>query len=188
MRLLFHCALLLNLLLWIAGCSTGPTAPPPLERPEQLANPLASFSLRLWTDHSPWLLDSLVDLKLSASAPVYLSLYAIHSSGRTSRLLADRQVLANRTLLYPEPHVPLDLRLSPPVGTEVFILVGTQIPLNWPPTRQAPGAERPPVEPLGLGQQGLLDGLQLSLWERDQRQWNATVLRVPLEARIALND
>jgi hypothetical protein len=159
---------------------------PPISEPEELQNARADFDLRLWSAQTPLLIDSLLDLKLQASAPVYLSLFVIHSSGRTTRLLADRQVLAHRTLLYPEPQMPLDLRLSPPTGTEIFILVGTRIPLNWPATQVPPG-EAAPILPLSMDRQALLEGLQQALSERDRGQWNVAVLRLPLEARLAVS-
>jgi len=183
MRLPLLPGVLLTTLLWLFGCAAQAPPLPPIHEPEELRNPLAGFQLRLWSEQTPLLIDSLLDLKLQASAPVYLSLYAIHSSGTTARLLADRQVLANRTLLYPEPHVPLDLRLSPPTGTEIFILVGTLIPLNWPETT-APPAGNTPILALDRDRQGLLDGLQQVLRERDRQQWNVAVLRLPLEGRV----
>jgi len=173
-------------LAWLGGCAVEPPELPPISEPEELQNPRADFRLRLWSAQTPLLVDSLLDLKLQASAPVYLSLFAIHSSGATTRLLADRQVLAQRTLLYPEPHIPLDLRLSPPTGTEIFILVGTRIPLNWPRTQASPG-QAAPILPLAMDGQALLEGLQQVLLERDRGQWNVAVLRLPLEARVALS-
>ncbi|HPE70754.1 MAG TPA: DUF4384 domain-containing protein [Candidatus Competibacter sp.] len=173
--------------LLLAGCATpspGPGSealprPAPVAVATDLANPYAGFTVQLWADQPPPRIGAVLNLKLRATADSYLSLYAIHTSGRTSRLLDNQQTRGGRTLTFPSPHSPVDFQLSPPPGTETYLLVATQQPLHW-------------LAPADIRQPGVLTDLHLTGAELQQRlrtvldrqhpaHWNGAVLNLTVQ-------
>lgn len=174
-------------LLLLAGCAApGPgPGPAPYSGPESvgiptdLQNRTADFSAQLWSDRPPPRIGDFLNLKLRVSADAYLSLYAIHSSGRTSQLLDNEAARGGRTLTFPGPRSPVDYRVSPPPGTETYLLVATEQPLRW-------------LAPADIRQRGALTELNLTGGELQQRlravlerqnpySWNGAVLNLPVD-------
>lgn len=172
-------------LLLLAGCATPGPGPEPYGRPEPVAAPAdldnreAGFTARLWSERPPPRIGGYLNLKLRATADSYLSLYAIHTSGRTSRLLDNQAARGGRTLSFPGPYSPVDFQVSPPPGTETYLLVATEQPLRW-------------LAPADIRQRGSLTELNLTGGELQQRlravlarqnpySWNGAVLNLPVE-------
>lgn len=173
--------------LLLAGCATPGPGPEPYYPPApvepdavsaDLTNLEAGFSAELWSNQPPPRLGDFLTLKLRATADAYLSLYAIHTSGRTSRLLDNQAARGGQILTFPGPRSPVDFQLSPPPGTETYLLVATQQPLRW-------------LAPADIRRRGSLTELNLTGGELQQRlravlarqnpySWNGAVLNLPV--------
>ena len=86
---------------------------------------------------------------------------------------------SDRTLTFPGPRSPVDYRVSPPPGTETYLLVATEQPLRW-------------LAPADIRRRGALTELNLTGGELQQRlravlerqnpySWNGTVLNLPVD-------
>lgn len=176
-------------LLLLTGCAApgpgpgpGPApyaGPEPTGVPADLHNRTAGFSAQLWAEKPLPRIGDFLSLKLRISADAYLSLYAIHTSGRTSQLLDNEAARSDRTLTFPGPRSPVDYRVSPPPGTETYLLVATEQPLRW-------------LAPADIRRRGALTELNLTGGELQQRlravlerqnpySWNGAVLNLPVD-------
>lgn len=177
--------------LWLTGCATPPgpgpdeglglTAVPKSESAisTDLANQQAEFSVQLWSDQPPPRLGDFLSLRLRASADSYLSLYAIHASGRTTRLLDNQAVRGGQTLIFPSANSPVDFQFSPPPGTETYLLLATQQPLRWlaPADIRRPGA----LTELNFTGSELQQRLRTVLARQNPYSWNGAVLNLSVQ-------
>ena len=172
-------------LLLLGGCATTGyndkdmiVAPHDDEGGGSWSNPDARFTAEVWSDAPPPRIGDFLKLKLRASDDAYLSLYAIHTSGRTSRLLDNQFVRGGRTVPFPGPYSRVDFALSPPPGDETYLLVATQKPLRW----LAPDdiRERGSLTELNLTGKELQQRLRAVLDRQNPYSWNVAVLNQPL--------
>lgn len=169
-------------LLLLAGCATPPPGSVPLEpmaAPTGLSNPDAGFTVRLWSNQASPRIGDFLHLQLSATDDAYLSLYAIHSSGRTSQLLDNVAVPGHQVLTFPGPRSPVDFRLSPPPGTETYLLIATRQSLHW--LAPADIRQRGPLTELNLTGMELQQRLHQVLARQHPRSWNGAVLDLPVQ-------
>ncbi len=176
--------------LLMAGCATPPgsgyedtglTTVPRAEAavPADLVNRQAEFSVQLRSDQPQPRLGDMLGLRMRASAEAYLSLYAIHASGRTTRLLDNQAVRAGQMLVFPSANSPVDFQFSPPPGTETYLLVATQQPLRWlaPADIRRPGA----LTELNFTGSELQQRLRTVLARQNPYSWNGAVLNLSVQ-------
>lgn len=173
-------AIFIAAMLVIAACAptsqtiTDGTAFALLAKPYEIGNPRADFEVLLWSESKiPLFIGSYPRLKLLATTDAYLSLYAVSSSGKVLRLMANHPVQANQIVTIGEPENLVSYRLTPPTGTENFLLIGARQPLTWTEAADMRDIE-PPVE-LALTPDQLRDGLWTALHTFPSDAWNTAV-------------
>lgn len=167
--------------LLLGGCATAPDQPYGIAyRPEparataDLSNPEAGFTAEIWSDAPPPRVGDFLNLKLRVTTDAYLSLYAIHSSGRTSRLLDNQWARGGRTVAFPGPDSPVDFQVSPPSGTETYLLVATQQPMRW--LAPADIRQRGSLTELNLTGRELKERLRAALDRQNPYSWSGAEL------------
>ncbi len=170
---------ILLLLSMVASCATPP-APVDSDSALSLRNPHARFAVQVWSESPTVLIGDYLNLTLRTTRDSYVSLYAIHSSGRTSQLVANHPLRAAQSLAFPGPNSSVDYRFQPPTGTETYIAVATHQPLSWLRETDIAGYKGPLVE-LNLTGSQLVSRLRLALEPYPPPDWNADVINLPLQ-------
>lgn len=168
---------LLLIVLFLSGCARG-TAP--VNRPfglERLANENAPYEVQLWSRNNPLVIGQKLGLFMRSMADGYFSMYSISSSEKVYSLLSNIPARTGQTLLFPGALSPYDFRLTPPAGTETYILVSSLKPLYF--QIPAPMAT-PPLAVLPLTPEQFIQRLEDNLRVMNPYEWNTAVLMLPL--------
>ncbi|CDH44615.1 DUF4384 domain-containing protein [Candidatus Contendibacter odensensis] len=172
--------------LLMGGCATPPTSPAvAVNDPLRLGNPKAAFVVTIQTDHQPLRIGNSPQLSLRTTANGYMNLYFINPSEKTGQLLTNYPVQANETIAFPPTaSKKLLYALTPPTGTETFILVITHQPLNLLSRRDISNVKKPrtAIAEFNLSGSQLINRLREALRRWPPAAWNADSVQLPLIA------